>query len=148
MSVKPQRVRPLCGKCSAGWIYSEPADGTLDPTVERCPCRTAPSPEERVDEALRAVADAHRDSFTRAKDIIRDTARRLNEFSSNETRYAMQLAQVPSGVVGAAFSAVTREGLIEHTGQFVMSEDDKTRHRVGVYRSLVFIPDAKAQAAS
>lgn len=53
----------------------------------------------------------------------------------------------PSGVVGAAFSAVTREGLIEHTGRYVMSDDDTTRHRVGLYRSLAFVADQRAKAA-
>ena len=135
-----------CDECKydSGVHYSEDGTRSWRPHLEE-----ALTAEKIRVEAETATAEAHKEAFARAKQIIEDTARSLPEFSSNHTRHLMQLAQIPSGVVGAAFANLNREGrVIEHSGRYEASDDERTHgHRIGVYRSLVYRPDwQRAQA--
>lgn len=132
MTAKPKPVY-TCAECrltSPGWHYTD----DLEPRAYRCPQYTA-TMQQQAAQAL--VADAHTEAFKAAKEIIADAAARMVELSANLIRDELEAAQISGPVVGAAFSASVREGVLEATGRTVPSTDPGThKHRIYVYRSL------------
>jgi hypothetical protein len=123
-------ARPWCSPdCQrrAGWI--EDADGNI---TGRCPCRTAADTKTT---ALAATADANPNALEAAVRVIRDAARVRPVFSANDCRPAMEYAQVPGPVVGAAFARAVKLGYIEFES-FLPSTDPGTHgHHIRLYRS-------------
>lgn len=137
--------RPLCGKCEAGWVYTEPVnpadpDNPPPATVTRCPCRLKPSPEQERDEAAAAVALAHPNAFNDAVRIIRDAATVNLHLSANTVRDAMDAAQITGPVLGAAFRKCVAEGWIEVDGLDKSTLQNTKAHRIFRYRSRMFLP--------
>jgi hypothetical protein len=126
-ATKPQRRTCDVCKYDGGWHLDDP-----DHPV-RCPNWFAADEQAHVQQL---TVEAHTRAFKAAKAIIADTARSLPTFSGNDTRAAMEDAQIPSGVIGAAFSASVREGVIEASGRYVQSTEPSTRHRIIVWSSL------------
>jgi len=75
-----------------------------------------------------------------AKQIILDVARSLPEISGNDTRLLLKVAEIPEQVIGPAFHALSKgeNPALQATGRYVMSTDPATRHRLVLWRSLVF----------
>lgn len=130
---KAQPVRS-CDECrySGSWHYRENPD-TLEMEPYRCPNYLA---AEAAATAQKMTADAHTEAFKAAKQIIRDAADHMPELNGNQLRELFEAAQIDSPVIGAAFSACAREGVIEPTGRYIPSTEQTTRHRIAVWRSL------------
>lgn len=119
----------LCPECrtDGGWHYRE------DGTSFRCPNIDA---ARLHNEALALTKVQNEKAFKAACEIVRDHAQIHMEFSGNHTREAMRAAQIPSATVGRAFTACEAEGVIENTHRTVRNEDDNTRHRIYMWKSL------------
>ena len=136
---KPAKVT-LCRECvvSGPWRFDDAGNA-----VGKCPqCFpvSAPTatPEQQRDEALDAVADANPAALRDALRIIRDTARSMPVFSSNDCRPLMNIADVPGPVRGRAFRQAIADKLIRPAG-YIASDDGPTHgHPVKSYESLIF----------
>ena len=128
-----------CAECvtDGGFHYDE------DGRQSRCPNYLATKNHEA---ALKLTSAQNADALKAALAIVRDFAETRAEFCGNDCREAMQAAHVPSGTVGAAFS-ISASGdnpIIAATGRFVQSTEASTRHRIGVWRSLIHSSAAAA----
>ena len=133
------RKVPLCPACilDGGWRYLD------DGTVERCDhgaVKAAVDAAEAKDRALAATADAHPDALRAAVRIITDTAAGHETFSANTCRPAMEIAQIPGAVVGAAFGQCVRDGIIRRDGYETSTLANTHGHELKRWRSLIFRP--------
>lgn len=123
---------PLCRRCQVEGVWRYDDDGNV---IGKCECRLAAQVQAQ---AQKLTADAHTEAFKAAKAIIHDAAEQYPEFSANQIRDLFEDARVDSPVIGAAFSACVRDGVIEGTGRYVQSTEASTRHRIQIWASLAF----------
>lgn len=121
-----------CRRCTVEGPWRFDDDGHC---IGKCSCITTATAQA---EAQRLTADAHTRAFQAAKAIITDAAHGMAELNGNVLREAFEQAQIPSPIIGAAFSACRRDGVIAETGRFVQSTEASTRHRIAVWGSLVY----------
>lgn len=88
--------------------------------------------------AVRVVELAHEQQTAEARRIIHYHAIRSLEFSANTLRQEMTDAGIDGPVIGAAFNYAETQGWIEATGRTVPSTEATTRHRINVWRSLIW----------
>lgn len=128
MSGGKQKIE-LCAHCryDGGWHYDE--DGN--------PSRPHHDAAKAKEAAQKIVELAHEEQTKQAREIVALAAESLFEFSANNIRVEMKLADINErAVIGAAFDWAHKQGLIEPTGRYVMSTEPSTRHRINVWRSV------------
>lgn len=139
------KTRALCGLCEGGLLYDETVD---PPLVSKCPCRrTDITPEQAKREALNAVTYANPSAFADAYRIIEAEARVSMHLSANTTRAAMDTADIPGPVVGAAFRKAVDEGILEADGMVKSTQLATHAHKISSYRSRLFVQDRRAGVA-
>lgn len=127
--------KPLCGHCEAGWLYDETGDEAI---VTPCPCRSTATPEGERDAALAGTAGSNPQAMKAALRIIRDHALSMPVFSSNDTRHAMLVAQIPPAVIGNAFRQAAKDRVIR-ADSYLPSTDPATHaHPVRSWQSLIY----------
>lgn len=124
-----------CDECryDGGKHYNEDGTRWWD-----CPNRVAADAQKR---ALELTAAAHEKQTEAAKQILKDAAASMVEFSANQIRDRFDHADITDKqVIGAAFNALAnaKPPVIEGTGRYVQSTDPATRHRIQVWRSLIY----------
>jgi hypothetical protein len=122
----------VCDDCryDGGWHYDEAGNAT------RCGNYVS---AQLVEQAHELSALAHEQAMRAAKEIITDAARSMPVFSANCIREALDAAQIPGPVVGAAFRALAqqKQPVIARTDERVQSNETTTRHEIYKWRSLI-----------
>lgn len=97
---------------------------------------TRPTGEDRRDAGIERAVSASPAEHDQAVRIIEATARRVDEFSANAVRDALDAAGIPRTVNAGAFRSAVAAGYIAPTDRLEKSEDPGTNaHRITVYRS-------------
>ena len=130
----------LCDECrlAGGWHETRDENDALvftRPHHDAARLQAAADAEHA--KAVELSRHALSSSYKRAIEIVRDKAKLLPVLSANECRPEMEAAQVPTAVIGAAFSHLAREGVLEHVA-YVPATVSTTRHKIGQYRSLIY----------
>jgi hypothetical protein len=130
----------LCDDCRLAGGWHETRDENDELVLTR-PHRDAALAQAAIDaehaKAVELTRQALTNSYRQAMGIIRDKAQALPVLSANDCRPEMDAAQIPTAVIGAAFSRLARDGVLEEVDR-VMANVSTTRHKIGVYRSLIY----------
>lgn len=128
---------PFCSpecRTNNGWRLDP---DTLAP-VDRCPCRYRDTPTQARDDGIGATTDANPQAMRAALAIIRETAQTLPEFTANDTRLRMKLAQIPGPVIGAAFRQAVKDRVLQPIGYEPSTDGPTHAHPVHRYVSLKY----------